>query len=77
MTTPSVRGHTVLRAEITLGGVRYTSHYAIPARSWDIADEHMRQAFRDAARQQLAEHLAETLPITITTEMVTVPPAQP
>ncbi|MFJ6319682.1 hypothetical protein ACIQJW_26730 [Streptomyces californicus] len=54
MTTPQ-RHHVVIRAEIEIGEVRYSAHYAVPARSWEIADEHMRQAMRDGARQQLAD----------------------
>ncbi|MEV0779219.1 hypothetical protein [Streptomyces sp. NPDC050428] len=73
--TPPPRKHAVLRAEIEIGGVRYTTHYAVPARSWEIADEHMRQTMRDVAREQLAQHLAATLPIVVTTEIVAVPTA--
>lgn len=64
------RQHVVLRAEIEIDDVRYSHHYAIPARSWEIADDHMREAFRELAREKLGRHLAETLPITITEEIV-------
>ncbi|MBE4796159.1 hypothetical protein [Streptomyces caniscabiei] len=56
----------VIRAEIEIDGVRYTHHYGIPARSWEVADDVMRAAFREGARDGLAQHLAETLPIKIT-----------
>jgi hypothetical protein len=55
-----------LTAVIEIGGVRYSHTYGVPARSWAVADEHMRDAFRQGAREGLAQHLAETLPITIT-----------
>ncbi|MFJ9985345.1 hypothetical protein ACIQUD_15155 [Streptomyces globisporus] len=74
MTEPQ-RHHVVIRAEIEIGDTRYTAHYAVPARSWEIADEHMRQTMRDGARQQLADHLAAELPITITTETTPAPAA--
>lgn len=60
------RKYVTLRAEIELDGVRYSHHYAIPARSWEVADDVMRQAFRDGAREGLGQHLAETLPVTVT-----------
>jgi len=62
--------HVVLRAEIELGDVRYSHHHAIPARSWEVADDDTREVFRDQARERLGQHLAETLPITITEEIV-------
>lgn len=55
-----------LTAVIELDGVRYSHTYGVPARSWAVADEHMRDAFRQGACEGLAQHLAETLPITIT-----------
>lgn len=61
----------VLSAVIELDGVRYSHQYGIPARSWEVADEHMREAFREGAREGLGRHLAESLPITITVIEVT------
>ena len=55
-----------ITAEIEIDGVRYSHTYGIPARSWAVADEHMRKVFRDGAREGLAQHLAATLPIEIT-----------
>ncbi|MFD3955877.1 MULTISPECIES: hypothetical protein [Streptomyces] len=73
--TETARQHVVIRAEIEIGDVRYSTHYAVPARSWEIADEHMRQTMRDGARQQLADHLAAELPITITNYTTPAPAA--
>ncbi|MFE2712276.1 hypothetical protein ACFXKI_09865 [Streptomyces mirabilis] len=55
-----------ITAVIELDGVRYSHTYGIPARSWAVADEHTREVFREGAREGLGQHLAETLPITIT-----------
>lgn len=67
MPTPAApRPLFVLRAEIEIDGVRYTYHHAMPARSWEVADEVTREAFRAGAREGLAQHLAASLPITIT-----------
>lgn len=60
--------HVTLLAETEINGVRYTHHTAISASAWHIADETTKNAFRDLARQRLAEHLAGQLPITITEE---------
>ena len=56
----------IICAEIELDGVRYSHHYGIPARSWEVADEHMREAFREGARDGLGQHLAASLPVKIT-----------
>jgi hypothetical protein len=55
-----------IAAAIEIDGVRYSHHIAVSARSWQVADETTREAFRERARDGLGEHLAATLPIEVT-----------
>lgn len=67
----------VLHCELEVGGETVWSDTLITRRAWDVADEVTREAFRDRAREALAQAIIRQFNPAVTVEIPAPAPSDP
>lgn len=66
MTQQAPPSSVILHCEIEVGGKTLWSDTLISRRAWDSADETMREAFRERARESLAASILRQCDVPVT-----------